>query len=83
MYIPGIFYFFVLCVYDLEFVNARYVCTLPMLILSFFIFRQVQAGAGGKKLKVARVTVIRQAAVLDGLPPGSERRGLRSEFVLG
>lgn len=38
---------------------------------------QVQAGAGGKKLKVARVTVVRQAALLDGLPPGSERRGLR------
>ncbi|CAN0182816.1 unnamed protein product, partial [Laminaria digitata] len=38
---------------------------------------EVQAGSGGKKLKVARVTVVRQAAVLDGLPPGSERRGLR------
>lgn len=38
---------------------------------------QVQTGAGGGKLKVARVTVVRQMTVLDGLAPGSEQRGLR------
>ncbi|CAM9693756.1 unnamed protein product [Scytosiphon promiscuus] len=38
---------------------------------------QVQAGAGGGKMKVARVSVVRQAALFDGLPSGSERRGLR------
>ncbi|CAM9746817.1 unnamed protein product [Ectocarpus sp. 12 AP-2014] len=38
---------------------------------------KVQAGAGGGKLKVARVTVVRRTALFDGLPPDSERRGLR------